>query len=367
MNSTKIITGGLILFFALLGANKELLSWSLFNLFTDTQFSQEGLEKAEQFNPDTDILYLPGLKDKDIFQAVNDLSICRKKSIRRYLYQYLTGGREYLIRSIERSYLYSDEINEVFKNNADVPEELALLPLLESSFDPHAVSASRAVGLWQFVDNTARPLGLKNNRWLDERRHIEKSTEAALKHLRTMRRLFPSWELALAAYNGGAGYVKRAMDKTGVKDFWTLAENGHLREETSEYIPRYIALLLIYKNQRLFGIRDEIKIPERKKTDYFALESAVDLRDVSKTSGIPLQTIKELNPELNYTITPPSRKGYRLRIPIEAKKRLRENKKALYKNKIAGMREHRVKKGETITKICLAYKKKLISLSGSTV
>jgi membrane-bound lytic murein transglycosylase D len=357
-NYVTVIGWAAAILLALVCVNTRLFSWGLFNIFTDTQFSNEGLKKVENFNPDEDILYLPPLKDKDIFQAAGDLSICRKKSVRKYIYQYLTFGREYLIRSIERSYLHKDAIKEIFSNNKDMHEELSLLPLLESCFDVNAVSVSGAVGLWQFVDNTARPLGLKRDRWLDERRNIEKSTEAALRHLRNLRRLFPSWELALAAYNAGAGYIKRTMDRTGAKDFWTLAENGVLREETSGYVPRYLALLVIYKNQRLFGIRDEINIPEKLKTGHFFLKKPVDLREVSRLSGVPLQTIQELNPELNLTVTPPFMTKYRLRIPKEAEHKLEENTKELYKNAIADVVEYRIRKGDTIAKIARIHNKK---------
>jgi membrane-bound lytic murein transglycosylase D len=351
----KIIIIAVTLFFT----DNTLLAWGLFNLFTETQFNIEGLHNVESFDSDRDILYLPINKDKDIFESARDLSVCRKKAVRKHIYLYLTSKRNYLIRAIERSYLYEDIMMEVFKKNQDIPEELRLLPLLESCFDPGAVSSSKAVGLWQFVDNTARPLGLERNRWLDERRSITKSTEAALRHFRNIRGCFPDWALTLAAYNGGAGYVRRAMDKNHCKDFWKLSEGGFLREETSEYVPKYIALMLIYNNQRLFGISDEIRIPEKMETGYFALQQPVDLRNVARLSGIPMQKIRELNPELISTMTPPVIKNYKLNMPVEAKKKLEEQSRELYKNKISRIVKHRIKRGETISKIARLYKKKL--------
>lgn len=341
---------------ALVYPNKKLFSWGLFKLFVDSPFRTEGLRKAQNFDPDKDILYLPSLKDKDIFQAVGDLSITRKECVRKYLYWYLTGGREYLIRSIERSYRYEDIIKNVFNKNKDIPEELSLLPLLESSFDPHAISGSRAAGLWQFVHNTAKPLGLLRNRWVDERRNVEKSTEAAVAHLRNLRGIFPSWELVLAAYNGGAGYIQRAMARSGAKDLWTLNRSGLLRNETREYVPRFIALLLIYQNRRLFGIKDEISIPEKRDDEYVTLEKPVDLRAVAKLAGVPLNTIKELNPELNLDFTPVYKKRYRLLLPAHGKKRLEENRKELYKHGIRGVIEYRIKKGDTIGKIARLHR-----------
>jgi membrane-bound lytic murein transglycosylase D len=341
---------------AIIYTNKKLLSWELFELFTDSKFTREGLSRVENFNPDKDILYLPTLKGKNLFQAVGDLSITRKKSVRKYIYYYLTSGRKYLIRSIERSYLYEDIIQDVFSNNRDIPEELSLLPLIESSFDPNAVSESRAMGLWQFIRTTASTLGLTHNHWIDERRNVKKSTEAAVDHLRNLYGIFHSWGLVLAAYNGGAGYIKRIMDKTGVKDFWALEKSGLLRKETRDYVPKFIALLIIYKNQRLFGIRDEIDIPEKRDDGYVTLNRAVDLHRVAELTGVSVPMIKKLNPELKHDITPPSPKKYRLLLPAEGKKKLQENRNRLYTNRIRDAFEYRIKKGDTIGDIARRYR-----------
>ncbi|MBN2158100.1 MAG: transglycosylase SLT domain-containing protein [Spirochaetes bacterium] len=358
MRPAKIIICTIIVLAALVGADTQLLSWGLFNLFTDTEFSRAGLDKVEAFDPDRDILYLPGLGNKDLFESSRDLSICRNSAVRKHIYLYLTSQREYLIRAIQRSYRYRETIGEILKKNPDLPEELGLLPLLESCFDPHAVSSSSAVGLWQFLENTSQTLGLRNNHWLDERRHVEKSTEAALQHLRNMRKIFHRWDLALAAYNGGAGYVKRTMDKHRMNDFWELRKNGLLRAETSEYVPKFAALMLIYTNQRLFGIIDEIKQPKIQQTEYITLRHPVDLREVAQISGVALQKIRELNPELNSNITPPSIGEYRLRMPSDAKKTIEKSESYLYRRKITGVIEHRVKKGECLSSIARRYKKK---------
>lgn len=360
---TKIIGYAIIVAASLILTETQLLSWGLFNLFTDTRYSQEGLEKIDSFDPDKDILYLPPLEGKDMFEATRDLSICRNKAVRKHIYLYLTSKREYLVRAIERSYRYEDMIREVMEKNKDIPAEVALLPLLESCFDPRAVSSSRAVGLWQFVGNTSKPLGLKSDQWIDERRDIEKSTTAAVRHLRNIRGSFPDWALTLAAYNGGAGYVKRAMEKTGVRDFWKLREGGFLRDETSEYIPKYIALMVIYKNQRLFGVSDEITVPKKIKTDMYTLQRPADLRDISRIGGVTIQTLRDLNPEINAYLTPPGTRNYQLRIPAGSKKSLEARAEELNKTRKTGVIGHRVKKGESVTSIARLYKKKLHSSS----
>ncbi len=345
------------------GTDTQLLSWSLFDLFSDTRFTEEGLERVLSFDPERDILYLPAIEGKDIFEASRDMSVYRNRAVRMHVYLYLTSKREYMLKAIRRSYIYEGAIREALKQNKDLPEELGLLPLLESCFNPYAVSSSRAVGLWQFLENTSRPLGLKSNRWVDERRSVEKSTAAALRHLRSMRSIFPRWDLALAAYNGGAGYMKRTMNATGVRDYWQLREKGLLRAETAEYVPKFIALMLIYRNQKLFGVADEIARPEKTAIAHLALERPVDLKDVERLSGVPVRTLMELNPELNSTLTPPTVKEYRLLLPEAALKKIEGREKELYRSPVTGVIEHRVRKGDTISRIARMYKKKLNSSS----
>jgi membrane-bound lytic murein transglycosylase D len=309
----------------LLGYNKRLFSRGFFNLFSENRFSETGMERVKQFNPDKHTLYLPGLENKELFASIEDLSICRNEEVRKYIYLYLTSGREYIVKSIERSYIYIDIINEVMKKNPDIPLEIALLPLLESGFDPHAVSRSNAVGLWQFIAGTAQHFDLKNNKWVEERRDIEKSTEAAIRHLRYLYELMGSWDLALAAYNGGQGQVSRAMDKSGSKDIWELIQSGTLTRETSEYVPRYAALVIIYNNQRLFRIEKEIKKPEAEKTENVKLNYQMNISRLSEKCGIDIAEIKRYNPELNSSLTPPSSENYTLRLTTDSAKKFNSN------------------------------------------
>jgi len=298
----------------LIGYNKRVFSTGFLSLISESSFSESGLQRVKNIDPEKHTLYLPGLEDKELFESIEDLSLCRNEEVRKYIYLYLTTGREYLIKSIERSYIYMDIINEVMKNNPDIPSEIALLPLLESGFDPHAVSKSNAVGLWQFIAGTAVHFDLKSNRWVDERRDIEKSTEAAIRHLRYLHSTLKSWDLALAAYNGGEGQVMRAMDKSGSKDIWELIQSGTLKKETSEYVPRYAAFVIIYNNQRLFHIQNEIKVPEKEKTENVKLNYQMNISQLSEKYDIDIDEIKKYNPELNGDMTPPSSENYTLRL-----------------------------------------------------
>lgn len=309
---TAVVIPLILLFF---GYNRWVFSLDLFRLYSDPQYSQSRHEDVKNFNPDRDSLYLPGMEDKEFFESVNDFSIMRKKGVREFIYIYLTTGREYTVRSIERSGLYMDTIDRIMKKNPDIPAEIAILPLLESGFDPVAVSRSGAVGLWQFMAGTSSPLGLKTDSMIDERCHIEKSTEAALRHLRYLYRKFGSWELALAAYNGGEGQLSRAMEKAGTCNIWALIDSGFLSRETAEYVPRYAALTLIYRNISLFRLDKELNMESMPDTDEIRIDEQRTLSDISLHYGTDPGTLKRLNPELKTGIVPGSANGYTLKIP----------------------------------------------------
>ncbi len=305
---------------------KNLFTRSLFNLFIDKAYTVEGLERVENFDPEKDILFLPDLENKDFFQSVGDLSICRRRVVRKFVYIYLTTGRDYVKRSIENSDRYLGIIEDIIKEN-DFPMDISLLPLLESGFNPYAVSRSKAVGLWQFIRGTSVRFGLKTDRWIDERRDIEKSTHAAINHLKNLYTIFNNWELTLAAYNGGAVHVKRSMQKTGKSNFWELRKTDSLSKETNEYVARFAALLIIYKNQEVFNIHDELNLIEPPETEKIVLEYPVNIHHISKISGTSVGILRKLNPQLKRNLTPPYYKKYTLRLPIEAKERLKKKQK----------------------------------------
>ena len=358
--ATYIALFVLLLSLTLVSMDTRSFCWNLLDLFNDTVYSEEGLQKAIEYEPYMDHFFLPSIEGKDLFASIDDLSICRREEVRRYLYMYLTVGREYVKNSIHRSYMYMEIIEDVMEEYPEIPRDMALLPLLESGFNPRAVSKSRAVGLWQFMYPTSQMLGLKINNWVDERRHIEKSTRAALRHLKNLYSIYGSWELSLAAYNGGAGHVSRTMKRTGIRDYWKLADSGQLRNETSEYVARYAALVLIYKNRELFNIGRDLKnIPKTVETENMLLKYPVNIHSFSKITGISIKTIKQLNPELKRNVTPPYTKKYSLRVPSEKKKDIEKDKKKLYKIRFSGIKKHTVKRGECLSSIARRYKTRL--------
>ena len=322
--------------------------WSLLSL------TEGGNAGIADFDADRDVLYVPPLAGRDLFASIGDLSVLRRNSVRGYVYHYQTSGRRYVTDAVLRAGRYMHVVDEIFARNADIPADLKLLPLLESGFNPYAVSRSNAVGPWQFLNGTAALLGISNNSWVDERKSIHRSTEAAVKHLRSLYRTFNSWELALAAYNGGAGYVRRAMNKYGARDFWELRAKGGLRTETAEYVPRFAALAVLYKNPDLYML-DGIAPALAARTRLVEFEYPADLRKISRVTGTPLELLHAYNPEIRKNITPPNSIRYKLLIPEEGLEPLARNMDSVYVMKLSRIASCRVRKGDTLGRIARKY------------
>lgn len=250
---------------------------------------------------------------------------------------------------LSRSGKYLDMMKEILRKK-DVPEDIVFLSLIESGFNPYAYSIARAVGPWQFIASTAKRYGLEINWWKDERRDPIKSTEAAADYLKDLYEMFGSWNLAMAAYNAGEGKILRALQRSKADDYWALLDTKHIRNETKDYVPKFIAASLIASNPEDFGFED-IQYNQPMSYDEVELDSPIDLSVAADCAGTDLDVIKKLNPELRRWCTPPDAPLYTLRIP--------EGTKDTFLNKLAATPEEErftierftVKKGDTFKKI----------------
>ncbi len=202
----------------------------------------------------------------------------------------------------ERSYRYLYHIVDALEARG-LPTELALLPMVESGFDPMAYSRSRAAGLWQFVPSTGRYFNLRQNTWIDERRDIVASTEAALDYLERIYDMQGDWHLALASYNAGEGTVLRARKKNEAEGLPTEYEFLPLRQETRDYVPKLQALKNIIARPELFGI-ELPHVPNRIYFDQVASPPGIDLAMAAELSGTPLDEMVALNPAYRKPVIP---------------------------------------------------------------
>jgi membrane-bound lytic murein transglycosylase D len=201
---------------------------------------------------------------------------------------------------------------DVFRQKG-LPEELVFTAMIESGFNPIAVSRAGAKGLWQFMAPTARRYGLRVDRWLDERLDPEKSTVAAANYLKDLYAIFGSWELSQAAYNAGEMKILRAIAGTGTRDFWSLTRSRLLRDETKNFVPAIHALTIIGQEPEQYGFT--VTPDEPLSYEQITVPRGTSLKHVAGLSGIAFQDLVRLNPELRLKQTPPNA-PYHLKVPL---------------------------------------------------
>ncbi|KTD41591.1 lytic transglycosylase [Legionella parisiensis] len=246
-------------------------------------------------------------------------------------------------------YLYHI-IAEVKKRN--LPGELALLPMIESAFDPFAYSVAGAAGLWQLMPQTGAGLGLKQDWWFDARRSISSSTDAALNYLLYLNKFFNgNWVLAIAAYDAGEGTIDRAIKATGgrARSFWDLT----VPRETQTYVPRLLALAEIIKSPSQYNLA----LPEIAYLPYFVevnIGSPIDLNHAAKMAGISYKELIKLNPGFNRWTTAPD-KPIKLLIPAEKVHQFNLNLANLPAEKRVSWEKHIVQPGDNLDNIAVRY------------
>ncbi|OGP73106.1 MAG: hypothetical protein A2Y80_00765 [Deltaproteobacteria bacterium RBG_13_58_19] len=192
--------------------------------------------------------------------VAGDLPIILNGPVRSYLRVFSTSQKAIFQTYLARSGRYLPMIRRIFREYA-LPQDLVYLALVESGFSPLARSPAGAVGLWQFIEGTARRYNLKVDNWVDERLDPEKATRAAARYLKDLYRQFGCWYLAAAGYNAGEKRVQGVMDRHGTRDFWVMAQKKLLPQETCNYVPQLIAATLIAKNPEKYGFTRIAHLP----------------------------------------------------------------------------------------------------------
>ena len=250
---------------------------------------------------------------------------------------------------LSRSGKYLDMMKEILKEK-DVPEDIVFLPLIESGFSPNAYSPARAAGFWQFIASTAKRYGLEIDWWRDERRDPVKSTVAAANYLKDLYGMFGSWNLAMAAYNAGEGKILKALNKTKAEDYWSLLKTNHIKNETKDYVPKFIAASMIANSPQSYGF-DDLEYHAPLNYDVVTVESPVDLAVIAECAETSEEMIKELNPELRRWCTPPDIPEYTLRIPEGKKDAFNENLSQIPGEKRFSADVYTVRKKDTFKRI----------------
>jgi membrane-bound lytic murein transglycosylase D len=221
----------------------------------------------------------------------------------RYIRQYTTtSGLSWLTAVMNRGGPYLPFIREEIKKRG-LPPELLYLPVVESAYLPTAASSSGAAGLWQFMKNSIGPFDMKVSDWADERMDFWKATQGALRKLEDNYKQLGDWPLALAAYNAGLGAVRRAVQNSGINDYWLLSEKRLLKNETIQYVPKLLAVSHILSNLRRYHLDPVWQ--EDPRWVRIPVGRMADLELLSAAAGIDAALLKGANTELRFAVTPP--------------------------------------------------------------
>ena len=302
--------------------------------------------------PTEDVAQLDEVIDDSAEEKPYHIPMILNDSVENHLEYFKTRGRDVFQLWLDRSARYIPVMKGIFKEK-NLPEDLVYVAMIESGFNPYAVSWARAVGPRQFMPATGKLYGLKIDWWIDERKDPIKSTNAAAEHLKDLHNLFGSWPLALASYNAGAGKVQRAVLRTRSDDFWDLKASRYIRKETKNYVPKYMAATIIAKNPEAYGFN--ITNVDPYKYDAVVIEESTDLRLIARCAGCTYQEIKELNPEIKRWVTPPHISPYMLRLPLGKKDVFLANYAAIPAEQKIKWERHEVKKGETLSLIAKQF------------
>jgi len=282
-----------------------------------------------------------------------DIPIDHNERVASIITMFQERRRDWFQEALRRSGLYIGYAQSVFREEG-LPEDLVYLAMVESAFKTRAVSRANARGMWQFIYGTGRLYGLRQDYWVDDRFDPEKSTRAAARHLKDLYEDFGDWYLVMAAYNAGPNKVKRAIARTGSRDFWKLSRTRYLRRETKSYVPLILATIVIAKDPARYGFDTERDPPWQ--FDVVEIDSPVDLGTAAKCAGTSLSEMKELNPELRRWVTPVNRPQYSLRVPQGSQDAFRNAFDSIPPEERVRFVAYTVRRGDTLSQIAGRYR-----------
>jgi membrane-bound lytic murein transglycosylase D len=330
------------------------------------------IAKAATVPPPPNDNRLLELLEKDIDKAVEQprerrrlqfsKDVVEHPRVRQFISQYSVSNKSYFETLLARSGKYMPIIAKVLSEEG-LPEELAYLALLESEFQVDTASQAGAAGLWQFVPSTARQYGLRIDDWVDERRDPVKSTKAAAAYLKDLHRYYGRWYLVTAAYNAGPAIIDKALQTSRASDFWGIKEKAQLSQETRNFVPKFVAVALIATNPKKYGFNN-LRYEEPLEFDEVEAEGLLKFDAAAEMAEADRAMIKELNPALLRSVTPPGSRGYRLRVPVGkglvfAKAGEYQRSKETEPVQVV---THEVKRGDTLASIAARYGQAVSSL-----
>lgn len=270
----------------------------------------------------TDKEYLRRLADMNSF-----ITLPFNETVRNYMILYSEKMPTKMGSMLALSQYYFPIFEEIF-DKYGLPKELKYMAIIESALNPVAVSRAGAKGMWQFMYNTAKMYGLTINSFVDERLDPVKSADAAARYLMDAYKIFGDWNLAISSYNCGSGNVSKAMRRSGSREFWPVYD--YLPRETRGYVPAFVGAMYAFTYYREHGLKpDSLSMPVQ--VDTFHIRRMLHFRQVNALTGVPVEMLKNLNPQYVYDIIPgTSKEEYVLRLPYQYTAKFIENEDSVY-------------------------------------
>jgi len=326
------------------------------------------LSSSTSLQPDPVLNYLPeeqaageaevvvdaAVTDSDLWQRIkNGYAIPKIESDYTANHESWYASRpDYVKRMVLRSQKYLYHIVEEVEKRG-MPTEIALLPMVESAFNPQAYSRSHASGIWQFIPSTGKSFGLKQDWWIDNRRDVTAATNAALTYLQKLHVMFGTWDLALAAYNAGEGTVKRAIERNRKQGLPTDYASLTLPPETKNYVPKLQAIKNIMTNPEQYGLTID-SIPNRPYFTRVTAPQQIDAHLAAELAEIPFEEFSALNPEYNRPVLTASGNVHELLLPVSAAETFTANL-TNYDKPLVSWQTYHAKRGERVESIARKF------------
>ncbi len=327
-------------------AKEETEYYEIFTAIDDNSLPLPDLSIYSSYSPDDMEENSPYYEEFKEFNVPMAMTGRVNAYIKYYTERVPATTQSWLNRSNKYMYLVKD----IFLQEG-LPSDLVVLAFTESGYNTHAVSHAGATGMWQFMQGTGKMYGMEQNFWIDERRDFEKATRAAAKYLKSLYERFGDWYLALAAYNAGPGRMARAIQKHETNDFFKISSRNTLKLETRDYVPKYLAQLIVYKNYLKYGFTPPTDMPLLFST--IEAPSTTNIYWLADKLGVSYEVMRDLNPALKLPITPPE--TYKIRVPYLRDK---EAKSILAKASVEERAMYKIydcKRGESLAEIAVKF------------
>ena len=250
------------------------------------------------------VRFSSNVSDEEMMRRLSDMNayitIPFNETVKNYMILYSEKMPRHMGMMMGRSQYYFPIFEEILAKYG-LPLELKYMSIIESNLNPVAESRVGAMGIWQFMYRTAKLYGLKINSFMDERLNVEKSADAAARYLRDAYSVFGDWNLAICSYNCGSGNVNKAIKRAGKSDFWSIYP--YLPRETRGYVPAFIGAMYAFHYAREYGLTPaDAGMPVA--VDTFEIKKNLHFKQISEVVGVPLETVKLLNPQYTHDIIP---------------------------------------------------------------